>query len=908
MAGRKQSPQISLLPENCFQVAIVDADPHYCSDVRGLFSADSRFETHIVASLGELEKLIERVDLDCALISAEVGEHNAFVVHDRIVMAFANPPAAIMVVTEGSERNAVKAFRSGFVDYLRKATLDSAGLRSSVAKASSARRERLREKDQIQQLSDMAMRDSLTGLSNRNALESHLSMLMETGLRHGKPFSVILIDINHFKHINDTFGHFIGDHALKEFAKKLKLHARSSDVYGRLGGDEFLYMIGESVTLEAVRSACERLLRSLTFNIELENLGFAIHASIGAAIYPLDGKTAQDLLKAADRAMYQAKTTKSGTFLAFDLPSVAPTFDQQQSREAGPEPGDSGDENGAAVSDSADAEDISPDGASHGGLSVAEAAEPSVLPTHAAQSGLGAAPQPDVSDLHAPYNVHRLGNRRAEQRHRVLKKATVYSTDGMFTIDCIVRDLSTGGARISVAGEFCLVPDHFNLVMAHSGETFPAEKRWQRGGEVGLMFLGAHGAAMHKARAPGVAEPVAHPRLNLTAGNKAPPRAFVIDDDPQICGLLSKALVRRGYVASEHSALREIEAALALIKPELIVLDLSLGETDAIEVMRSIAASRFSGHILLISGHDMMTLDEVRKIGERGGHKMLPVLRKPFRIQEFGDRLELVESVPTGTAKEVLLTQALDNGWLEVWYQPKIDLRNMTICGSEALSRIRHPDRGVLFPKEFLPITSHALLKRFSDHVLETALNDWSRIAGPSIAHGQSPHRLAINLPTAYLLGPGFIDNLRRHLPKDKIFPGFIVEITEDETISEPETVREIAFQLRLHNISMSIDDFGAGQSNIARLAQLPFTEIKLDRSFVHGCATDETKKTVCLHVLDLARRAGLLALAEGVEDPADLEAVISMGFDLAQGFIFAKAMTRDELIDVLEATTTAAK
>ena len=485
----------------------------------------------------------------------------------------------------------------------------------------------------------------------------------------------------------------------------------------------------------------------------------------------------------------------------------------------------------------------------------------------------------------------------------MLKKATVFAPDGLFTIDCVVRDLSPAGARIAVAGEFCIVPDRLTLLIAQTGERYAAEKRWQRGGDVGLMFVGAHQRAQTTPAVP--AQMPATAGESASAQNKLAPRAFVIDDDPQICAVVSKALEGRGYIASEYTMLKEVEAALALIRPELIVLDLTLGETDAIDVMKRVAASRFNGHILLISGHDMTTLEEVHKIGERSGHHMLPVLQKPFRLQEFRARLDAMEAPSAASERDELLSKALQKGWVEVWYQPKIDLRTMAVCGSEALARIRHPERGVLLPAEFLPAPTAKLNRQFTEFVLETALRDWYKIAAMSLDNEAAIHRIAINVPAAYILAPGFIDYIRSLLPTDHSFPGFVIEITEDETISDPEALREVAVQLRLNNIAMSIDDFGSGQSTIGRLVQLPFTEIKLDRAYVHGCAKDTTKRAACQYVLDLAHDAGIMALAEGVEDTDDLEVVIDMGFDLAQGFVFAKAMTSDDLVDMLAALQT---
>jgi EAL domain-containing protein (putative c-di-GMP-specific phosphodiesterase class I) len=368
--------------------------------------------------------------------------------------------------------------------------------------------------------------------------------------------------------------------------------------------------------------------------------------------------------------------------------------------------------------------------------------------------------------------------------------------------------------------------------------------------------------------------------------------AFIVDDEPQVRAFMSNSLVGAGFIPHEFGRVPEVEAALTQFKPELIVLDLSLGGSDAVEMMRSLAASRFGGKILLVSGHDLATLDEVRKIGERRGLAMLRFLRKPFRLEELKARLAEVTE-PTGVATGGAdLESALRNNWLELWYQPKIDLKSMAVCGAEALIRLRHPEHGMIQPGEFLPPPGDPLYQPLTDFIVRRSLADWSTFAAwPSVGSKWTTKRLAINVPVSILQTTDFIRNVRRHLPAHPQFPGLIVEITEDEAISDPELARETAIQLRLYNVHVSIDDFGIGHSSLARLEELPFVELKLDRSFVDGCSTDVRKRSTCQTVVDLAHQFGLTAVAEGVETADDLQILIGMGYDVVQGFYFAKPM-----------------
>ena len=377
--------------------------------------------------------------------------------------------------------------------------------------------------------------------------------------------------------------------------------------------------------------------------------------------------------------------------------------------------------------------------------------------------------------------------------------------------------------------------------------------------------------------------------------------AFVVDDEPQVRAFIAKALFGAGFIPQELCRVSEVEAALTLVRPEVIVLDLSLGGSDAVEMMRSLAESRFGGKILLISGHAQATLDEVRKIGQRRGLAMLEPLRKPFRLAELTGRLAQLDEPTDVAASGDTLDAALQHNWLELWYQPKIDLRKMEICGAEALIRLAHPEKGIIPPVAFLPEAGDPLYGPLTDFVVRRSLADWSTFAAwPSIGGNWNEKRLAINVPASILQGGNFVENVRRHLPAHPSFPGLIVEITEDEAIKDPNLAHEVAIQLKLYNIHVSIDDFGAGYSSLSRLSELPFAELKLDRSFVDGCSTDASKRAMCRSVVDLAHRFRLKAVAEGVETPEDLRTLISMGFDMAQGYLFAKPMRSEAFISML--------
>ena len=383
---------------------------------------------------------------------------------------------------------------------------------------------------------------------------------------------------------------------------------------------------------------------------------------------------------------------------------------------------------------------------------------------------------------------------------------------------------------------------------------------------------------------------IAAPAPHGKAGARA---VYVLDDDARVRSSVVYILADGGYQPVEFSEPAPMLEQLKLVVPEIIVLDLALGKSDAVDVMRHLVDLKFVGKILLISGRDEITLNEIQGIGERHGLSMLPSLRKPFRAVELTSRLSsrtvAVDQAPTRTPGEKItvdLLTAIDSGWLELWYQPKIDLRSFVVCGAEALLRARHPVHEILTPAALIPPAGSVLHQPLAKFVIRRTMQDWRFFAGCGM-----PLKLSINMPVSVINAPDFMSGLREQLPTDTQFPGLVIEVTEDEVIRDLQWIREVSTQLKLYDVGISIDDFGTAHSSLSRLLELPCVELKLDRSFVANCAFEPLKYAVCQTVVDLAHRVGSRVCAEGVEKVEDLMAIIRMGCDTAQGYIFAKAM-----------------
>ncbi|GAA4316699.1 hypothetical protein GCM10023178_27110 [Actinomadura luteofluorescens] len=234
------------------------------------------------------------------------------------------------------------------------------------------------------------------------------------------------------------------------------------------------------------------------------------------------------------------------------------------------------------------------------------------------------------------------------------------------------------------------------------------------------------------------------------------------------------------------------------------------------------------------------------------------------------------------------LRRALDRSELELFYQPKIALRDGHLVGMEALLRWRHPDQGLLEPEAFLSVAEQTYLMRSITHyVVQAALAQtaaWWR--------ADMPVQVAVNASGRDLLDTGLTEVieeglLARGLPAAALQ----LEITERILMNEPAYASDTVSALAELGIPLSLDDFGTGYSSLVRLKRLPVEEIKIDSSFVRRLADSPDDAVIVRSIVDLVRTLGLRSVAEGVEDPATAERLREMGCDAAQGWHFCRPM-----------------
>src|ERR1700730_5147753 len=367
---------------------------------------------------------------------------------------------------------------------------------------------------------------------------------------------------------------------------------------------------------------------------------------------------------------------------------------------------------------------------------------------------------------------------------------------------------------------------------------------------------------------------------------KVTPRVCVADSKKHLRAFLTDVLQDLGFVTSECAKADELGTILETQLPDLIVLGLSGDGIEAGKILEILVRRKFGGKILAIGARESVIVRAVQQVGAEYGLAMLPPLTTPFAAGTLRERVTTLLPGEPAPSPAVHVSEALHAGWLELWYQQKIDARTLVRGGAEALVRMRHPTWGVVPPAYFIPEDDDPHFLRLSDFVIDRATQDWRYLL-----EQQSPTDISINLPVSFLKDRQVVRNLCRRMPAHPAFGGLLIEINSAEVIRNLDLLIDVTKEMRLHNIAVSIDDLGADWPALMGLDSFPFAELKVDRQFVTGCANDRLKRTVCRRITELARGYGARVFAEGVEPRADFVTANEMGFDLVKGYLFGKPM-----------------
>lgn len=382
---------------------------------------------------------------------------------------------------------------------------------------------------------------------------------------------------------------------------------------------------------------------------------------------------------------------------------------------------------------------------------------------------------------------------------------------------------------------------------------------------------------------------------------------LLVDDDHFALQLLKHQLANLGF-AKIVQCMRAQEA-LARLESQagdfsLVFCDLQMPEMDGVEFVRQLVRISYRGALVLVSGEDDRVLQAAEKLAKAQRLDVLGALHKPVTLQGLQALLaRLAEpSVrqPDAIAKTYTpgqLRQAIDRGQLINYYQPKVSMVNGALLGVETLVRWQHPDDGLVEPDQFISMAEeHGMINDLTHMVLVAAL----RQAGDWHASGL-PLQVAVNISMDNLDALDFPDVVEREAASAGLpLTHLMLEITESCLMKDPLSPLDILTRLRLKRIGLSIDDFGTGHSSLAQLRDIPFNELKVDRSFVHGASQNTHLQIILESSLHMARQLGMKTVGEGVEERQDWDLLRNRGCDVAQGYLVARPLAAAGLPDWL--------
>ena len=392
---------------------------------------------------------------------------------------------------------------------------------------------------------------------------------------------------------------------------------------------------------------------------------------------------------------------------------------------------------------------------------------------------------------------------------------------------------------------------------------------------------------------------------------------FLIAEDHDFQrGMLARMLTALGAksvreAADGHTALKLLEDRSQRI--DIVVSDLEMPGMDGMEFIRRLGEGGTRVAIIVASALDPKLVDSVAIMTGAYGLDLLGVVQKPLSGEKLAPLIKRYKPVrpdepsharsasPSAaiTAAAAFTVEEISagvrNNEFEPFLQPKIDIETGRVKGAEALARWRHPQRGIVPPGQFIkPLEDAGLVDELTWVMLEKAAG----FCAAQHAAGMEA-TVSVNLSVTSLADEHVADRVTRIVRGENLEPRhMILEVTESATSTNLGRALENLARLRMKGFGLAIDDYGTGYSSMQQLTRIPFSELKIDQSFVTNAAERDSARVMLESSLDLARKLGITAVAEGVESQEDLNLLRNLGCDLAQGYFIARPMEAGRYLD----------
>ncbi len=338
---------------------------------------------------------------------------------------------------------------------------------------------------------------------------------------------------------------------------------------------------------------------------------------------------------------------------------------------------------------------------------------------------------------------------------------------------------------------------------------------------------------------------------------------------------------------------------------DIVLCDLDMPEMDGMEFLRHLSERQPNLSVVIMSSMEKPLITSVSKMAKSYGLRIIGAIEKPAALEQIGDFLnlhrqrsssELSVSLNSGhnfTLDEVLLGLRQDQ--FSPFLQPKVNIKSGHIVGAEALARWHHPEHGVISPLAFIPLLEcNGCMDEFTFMMLEKT----AKVSRQLHDNGQLIS-LSVNLSLSSLSDTKLADKITKIVRDAGVDPHHIIlEVTESAAMTSVAQALENLARLRMRGFGLSIDDYGTGFSSMQQLTRVPFTELKIDKSFISDCTNNHALRVIVESSIELARRLNVKSIAEGVENQSEWNLLREMNCDIVQGYFIAKPMSAKAFYD----------
>jgi EAL domain-containing protein (putative c-di-GMP-specific phosphodiesterase class I) len=344
--------------------------------------------------------------------------------------------------------------------------------------------------------------------------------------------------------------------------------------------------------------------------------------------------------------------------------------------------------------------------------------------------------------------------------------------------------------------------------------------------------------------------------------------------------------------------------------PQLILCDLVMPEMDGVEFLHLLSEFDSSIPIAILSAAQTQIIDSVIDMAREFKFESVSKVSKPTNVASLSNLIKKTEMTKSKVGlpnkgfepTDSDIAWAIENRLIRPYFQPQVDLVTGQNRGFEVLARWEHPELGCLAPIHFI---SKLYSRGFGYNLFQSVLKQSLEFVQ---SHKQTCPNLSIsvNVSPSDLLQPKFVEQVLSWLDHYEVAPAQLtIELTETEIRNDVGQMLRVATRLRLNDVQLSIDDFGTGYSSLVDLIAGPFSELKIDRSFINQMLESDKYRAGVQNVVDLARRLNIELVAEGVETHDQLDYLRNFGAMKIQGFYFSRPMPLDAASAYLIATET---